>query len=55
LALVHSTILLNEIIESEDFQEQHQQILNNLKKKNSAAAESPAPPRQNLSAEDSAG
>ncbi len=32
LALVHSTILLNEIIQSNSFQEQHVQILNNMKK-----------------------
>ncbi len=33
LALVHSTILLNEIIQSTSFQEQHQIILQDIKKK----------------------
>ncbi len=33
LALVHSTILLNEIIQSDSFQEQHQAILQNMNKK----------------------
>ncbi len=33
LALVHSTILLNEITQSDSFQEQHQTILQDIKKK----------------------